>query len=56
MEKGIDESGNNDRNQNEPLEYLEGRFNYPLPINDRGTCFKEREYILEYFGGLLSFR
>ena len=44
----VEETENNGHNQNGPLEPVKCRFDYPLQINDRGTCLRVREYIQEY--------
>ena len=54
--EGVNKSKNNGSNQNEPIEYLRRRSNYPLLINDKGTCLKVRTCLLEYVRNLPSLR
>ena len=41
-------NGNFTHNKNAPVKPPICRFDYPLPINDTGTCMEVSEYILEY--------
>ena len=56
MAEEVVESKNNGHNQNQTLENLNCRFDYPLPINDIGASLKVPEYVLEYFEDLPTFR